>query len=74
MKESIKVGVRDRDGSEVIKINRKTFVIRLSEKWLRYADVSTFGKNFFIQDNQWCVKLPLLPQYTSRFNNVLSAK
>lgn len=70
----MEVGNRDRDGSEVIKINRKTFVVRLSEKWLKCADVSTFGKEFFIQDNQWCVKLPLLPQYTSRFNQVLSAK
>lgn len=70
----MEVGNRDRDGSEVIKINCKTFVVRLNEKWLKHADVSTFGKEFFIQDNQWCVKLPLLPQYTSRFNKMLSAK
>jgi len=70
----MELGNRDRDGSEVIKINRKTFVVKLSDKWLKYADVSTFGKEFFIQDNHWCVKLPLLPQYTNRFNRVLSAK
>jgi hypothetical protein len=56
---TLKIGNKDKIGNEVVKINQKTFIVKLSQKWLKSTRLDTLGSNFFIKENQWFVKLPM---------------
>lgn len=64
---SIELGQKNKQGNEVVKVNRKTFVVLCSKTYLKHAYLEVMNDSFNTKDGKWYLTLPKEYLYTKPF-------